>query len=743
MKYTEKLARRIEKEDGKIEYQKLIDHICGVSEFSEEFVSKFFLKNSGKILSILHDLGKYSDEFQDRIRGANIRVDHSTAGAIICDDLEKEFKGRGEYVIYKIFKYIIIGHHSGLLNYGTEMDDEGTISSRLNKRDILCDFSDWENEISIDDIKQINFSEEVLGFFKNNFSVQMLIRFLFSSLVDSDRLDAQRFVEGENSIVNSKKLMSLEEMLNVFNDFMKSKRLQESDNPINLIRNEIFNDCINKSRGDRGFYSLCVPTGGGKTLSSLGFALNHAKQNGHDRIIYSLPFTSIIEQNARVYSEIFGEENVLEHHCNFSFSNEIGEDEYSENQLKYKLAIENWDMPLIVTTNVQLFESMYSNKPSSVRKLHNIYNSIIILDEAQVIPNEYLKPCIKALEELVRNYSCTVLFCTATQPEFKKNGLIEDFDVVEIIDDTYKLFDDLKRVSGKFIGEKSVEDICNEMNSHKQVLTIVNTKKHAKEIFENLGDSEGNFHLSTNMYPNHRKEVIKIIRERLKNGEECRVVSTQLIEAGVDVDFPVVFRSIAGIDSIVQAAGRCNREGKQKNSTVYVFKPEEESHLGLGYLKLTSQIGEGIIDDFEDFLSIDAISKYFFELFIDTDHRQDKHKILKMINKHKKLEINYDFREINDEFRFIENLGAQVIVPINEGEKFLNILKYSNRGVKSVLRKLSGCSINIPNYILRELLRDGCVEQFSDDIFILKNIGMYDLKIGFDKDNLKNYEYII
>ncbi|EIA26061.1 CRISPR-associated helicase Cas3, partial [Candidatus Arthromitus sp. SFB-3] len=381
MKYTEKLARRIEKEDGKIEYQKLIDHICGVSEFSEEFVSKFFLKNSGKILSILHDLGKYSDEFQDRIRGANIRVDHSTAGAIICDDLEKEFKGRGEYVIYKIFKYIIIGHHSGLLNYGTEMDDEGTISSRLNKRDILCDFSDWENEISIDDIKQINFSEEVLGFFKNNFSVQMLIRFLFSSLVDSDRLDAQRFVEGENSIVNSKKLMSLEEMLNVFNDFMKSKRLQESDNPINLIRNEIFNDCINKSRGDRGFYSLCVPTGGGKTLSSLGFALNHAKQNGHDRIIYSLPFTSIIEQNARVYSEIFGEENVLEHHCNFSFSNEIGEDEYSENQLKYKLAIENWDMPLIVTTNVQLFESMYSNKPSSARKLHNIYNSIIILDE--------------------------------------------------------------------------------------------------------------------------------------------------------------------------------------------------------------------------------------------------------------------------------------------------------------------------------------------------------------------------
>lgn len=743
MKFEEKLARRIEKENEVIEYQKLIDHITGVSEFSEEHIGKFFLKNVGKVLALLHDLGKYSEEFQYRIRGENIRVDHSTAGAIICERLANEFKGSGEYVLYKIFQYIIIGHHSGLLNYGTEMDDEGTICARLNKRDELCDFSDWENDISIDDIKQINFSEEALKFFKNNFSIQMLIRFLFSALVDSDRLDAQRFSEGENSIINSKKLMNLGEMLKVFNDFMESKRSQSVDNPINLIRNKIFDDCVNKSKGGRGFYSLCVPTGGGKTLSSLAFALNHAKQNGHDRIIYSLPFTSIIEQNARVYSEIFGEENVLEHHCNFNYSNESSDDEYSEKQLKYKLATENWDMPLIVTTNVQLFESMYSNKPSSARKLHNIYNSIIILDEAQVIPNEYLKPCIKALEELVRNYSCTVLFCTATQPEFKKNGLIENFDVVEIIDDTYKLFDDLKRVSGKFIGKKSVEDICNEMNSHKQVLTIVNTKKHAKEIFENLGESEGNFHLSTNMYPNHRKEVIKIIRERLKNGEECRVVSTQLIEAGVDVDFPVVFRSIAGIDSIVQAAGRCNREGRRKESTVYVFKPAEDSYLGLGYLKLTSQIGEGIINDFEDFLSIDSISKYFLELFIDTDHRQDKHSILKIIDKHKKREINYNFREINDEFKFIENLGTQLIVPINGAEKYLNILKYSDKGIKTILRKLNGFSINIPDYILKELIKDGHVKQFSNDIFILKNLNMYDYMVGFDKDKLDSYDYVI
>ena len=746
MKFNEKFARKIEKENGRVEYQKLTDHIFGVSDFTEEFVNKFFLKNSGKILGLLHDLGKYSDEFQERIRGKNIKVDHSTAGAVVCDDLENEFKNnkKVEWLLYKIFKYAIIGHHSGLLNYGTKIDSEGTITARLNKRDgELCDFSDWKNEININDIRQLKFNEEVLKFFENNFSIQMLIRFLFSSLVDGDRLDAQKFSEGEKSIVSSKKLMSLNEMLNVFNTFMESKKLDGKDNPINLIRSKIFNDCVNKACGDRGFYSLCIPTGGGKTLSSLGFALNHAKKNGHDRIIYSLPFTSIIEQNAKVYSDIFGEENVLEHHCNFNFSNEIGENEYTDKQLKYRLATENWDMPLIVTTNVQLFESIYSNKPSSVRKLHNIYNSVIILDEAQVIPNEYLKPCIKALEELVKNYCCTVLICTATQPEFEKNGLIKNFDVIEIIDDTYKLFDDLKRVEGKFIGKQSVKDVCEKMNSYKQVLTIVNTKKHAKEIFENLSESEGNFHLSTNMYPNHRKEIIKTIKERLKNGEECRVVSTQLIEAGVDVDFPVVFRSIAGIDSIVQAAGRCNREGKRENSIVYVFKPDEQSYLGLGYLKLTSQIGEGIINKFDDILSIEAISKYFLELFNNTTHRQDKHSILDMIDKHKKTEINYDFEKISSEFKFIDNIGVQIIIPIGEGEKLLNSLKYSEKGIKSILRKLNGFSINIPNYVLRQLIKDDYIYQISDDIFALKNLQMYDYKLGFDKDKLESYEYII
>lgn len=769
--FIEKFARKTEFENGEVKYQKLIDHIEGVSNLTEEFVSKFFTKNVGKVLGLLHDLGKYSDEFQQRIRGENIRVDHSTAGAIICDKLEKEYskQKKVEALIFKILKYPIIGHHCGLLNYGASVDEDKTITSRLNKENDLCDFSEYKNEIPENEIRKIEFTKNEIEFFKNiilkndNFAMQMLIRFLFSSLVDADRLDAQKFSEGENSVVLNKNNMSLEKMLEIFNDFMEKKRESSEENKINKIRNEIFESCIKKSSGGIGIYSLCVPTGGGKTLSSLAFALNHGVKNSKDRVIYSLPFMSIIEQNAKVYSNIFGEENVLEHHCNFNFSNEFGGDDgnYSpgkiekdlkiqnstsekERKLKYKLSTENWDMPLIITTNVQFFESTYSSKTSSVRKLHNIFNSVIILDEAQVIPNEYLEPCTKVLEELVKNYNCTILICTATQPEFQKNGLIsENFKITEIIDDTQKLFEDLKRVEVKYIDKQNVLDICEKMNSYNQVLTIVNTKSHAKEIFENLEFSEGNFHLSTNMYPNHRRKAIEEIRERLSSGKECRVVSTQLIEAGVDVDFPVVFRSVAGIDSIIQASGRCNREGKRENSFVYVFSPEDSKHLGEGYLKLTAQTGMDVINTTENILSLEAISKYFSEIFFNTEDKLDKHGILKLINNFKAGHMNYDFESISNAFNLIESQGVPIIIPHGEAEKILNSIKNSSHSVRPLIRKLNSFSVNIPEKNLKYLIENGDVYELEEGIFVLKNLEMYDLKFGFDKNRAYQYDYVI
>lgn len=735
----EKFARKIENTFGEIKYQYLKDHITNVAENTEKFVNEFFCKNAGYILGLLHDLGKYSNEFQSRLMGINIKVDHSTAGAKVCHDIENDYKlsRKNEYVIFKAFKYAITGHHGGLLNHG--INAEGTLNNRLEKD--IPDFSDYlkELEINFDNIK---LSENEIKFFRDNFSIQMLIRFFFSALVDSDRLDAQKFSEGENSVVN-KTTLNLNEMLNIFNNFLVEIQKKSSNNPINSIRNKILNNCIDKSINKRGFYSLCVPTGGGKTISSLAFALNHAKHNKIKRIIYTLPFTSIIEQNAKVYADIFGEDNVLEHHCNFTFNNE-NEDSYSEKQLKYKLSTENWDMPLIITTTVQLFESMYSNKASNCRKLHNLYNSIIILDEAQVIPNEYLKPCMRALEELVKNYNCTVLFCTATQPEFSKNKLLsEEFSITEIINDTYKLFEDLKRVTAKFIGVQSVEEIKDKVNSYNQVLVIVNTKKHAKDIFSLLDDDDGNFHLSTNMYPNHRKSIIKEIRSRLKEGKTCRVISTQLIEAGVDVDFPVVFRSITGVDSIVQAAGRCNREGKLSSGNIYVFKPSDLSYLGLGYLKLTSQIGESIVKESTDILSIESISKYFYALYNHTNHRLDKQNILSTINKYKKHELNFDFQDIARDFKFINNEGTQIVISTEESNKLLNNLKKDPFSVKKTLRKLTGYSVNVPEHNFKELLKNNYLDEIIEGIFVLNNKNMYDFKLGFDKDRTEDYDYII
>ena len=743
MNSNTKYARRID-DYGEIRYQTLIDHIQGVSKYTEEFVQKFFVKNTGKILGYLHDLGKYSEEFQKRIRGENIKVDHSTAGAVVCDEIERDFisNKNKEYIVYKILKYCIVGHHSGLMNHGNQFDIDSTLVSRLKKRhDQLCDFSDWKKEIDIEELKKIIITKNEIRYFNSNFSIQMLIRFLFSSLVDGDRLDAQTFSEGEKNI--NCEHINLSSMLDIFNEYMNEKRKNNNGKIINEIRNSIFKQCEGKSINSRGFFSLCVPTGGGKTLSSLAFALNHAKINGHERIVYSLPFTSIIEQNAKVYSDIFGEDNVLEHHCNFNFKDFINENDYSEKQIKYKLLTENWNIPLIVTTNVQLFESMYSNKPSSARKLHNLYNSIIILDEAQVIPNEYLKPCMMALEELVRNYNCTVLFCTATQPEFQKNGLLSnEFTITEIIDDTRELFNNLKRVEYEFIGVKSTEEICSKIDSLNQVLVIVNTKKHARDIFSKLSKSDGTFHLSTNMYPNHRKEIISEIRERLNSGKECKVISTQLIEAGVDVDFPVVFRSIAGVDSIVQAAGRCNREGLRPNSFVYVFKPEDPIYLGMGYLKTTAQIGEYILDKFNS-LSIDSISAYFDELFNNTKYTHDEHGIIDLINKYKNHETNYDFKEIIDRFKFINNVGIQIIIPIGEACNIIKRLKFANKGAGKILRKLNGYSINVPEFVFKDLVKNNFIHEEIEGIYVLDNLCMYDNKLGFDKDSLGNYEYVI
>ncbi|MBU3812179.1 MAG: CRISPR-associated helicase Cas3', partial [Candidatus Niameybacter stercoravium] len=496
-----------------------------------------------------------------------------------------------------------------------------------------------------------------------------------------------------------------------------------------------------KAQGRRGFYSLTVPTGGGKTLSSLGFALYHAVANEQKRVIYTIPFTSIIEQNAEVFARVLGRNNVVEHHSNY-------ENPYKtkEELLKFQLAQENWYEPIIVTTNVQFFETLFSNKPSKVRKLHNISNSIIILDEIQSIPNKYIKPCLAALNELVINYDCTIVLCSATQPEYDKNKLfLEEVKIEEIIDDPQKLFKELRRTKEYYIGHQTIEDLAERLQSEEQALCIVNTKKHAKDLFEMLGQEDNHFHLSTHMYPVHRKEVISQIKELLQEGMPCKVISTQLIEAGVDIDFPKVYRSLSGIDSIVQAGGRCNREGKLEQGEVYVFKPEEK-YIGKEYLALTAAIGEMCIGVQEDFLGLESISHYFSQLFDITTQKLDAYNVLGICEAslENPKDIRIAFEDLADNFKFIQNEGYPIIIPDTEQvEILLDQIKYS-KNPKGLLRKLAPYTVTVKKYELDALKEYGALNIIEGNLLVLNDLNFYDHKLGL-VITLKedDFEYVI
>lgn len=533
--------------------QSIKEHLEGTAERAGEFAEKFGKKEWGYCCGMLHDIGKYSEEFQRKIQeDTNDRVDHATAGAQVC-------KERGGY--YSILSYCIAGHHAGLPDYGnTAMSS--SLCGRWKKR--ICDYHAYKDEIKIPklDTDPIVFSKD-----RNmDFALGTFIRMLYSCLVDADFLDTESFMKNGDTGRNSGE--SMETLQNRLEKHISEWLKNTDTDTINGRRTEILKNCIKEGKQKEGIFRLTVPTGGGKTLASLAFALEHAVKNHKDRIIYVIPYTSIIEQNAQVFREILGEDNVLENHCNVDY-------ESSEEFKPMQLASENWDKPVVVTTNVQFFESLFANKSSKCRKLHNIANSVVILDEAQMLPMDYLKPCTAMLQELVDGYRTSIVLCTATQPTldafFRENALIKE--LCPRMEEQFQFF---QRVNYQNLGKIRWDDLLEKLKRENNALCIVNTKKAAQMIYKEI-DGEGIYHLSTSMYPKHRKRVLKEIRERLKNNEKCIVISTSLVEAGVDLDFVRVYRQIAGLDSMIQAAGRCNREGKRKlsESMVYIFDLEE------------------------------------------------------------------------------------------------------------------------------------------------------------------------
>lgn len=707
--------------DGKPEeeWQLLKDHLENTSFLAAHFAERFGAGFFGRTAGLFHDVGKYSEEFQRRLRGDSLRVDHSTAGA--REVIEQYGKAYG-----RLLAYVIAGHHAGLPDYGTTVDLD-SLCYRLQKPSDT-EWKQYKVEINNLPTRQPLLIESL----SNNpgFSLQLFIRFIYSCLVDADFLDTEAFFDSKKSSfrVNDTDLTSLEQKIQSHLGVLTK---QASNTPVNQWRKHILEHCQSKANLDRGLFTFTVPTGGGKTLSSLAFALKHAITHKMDRVIYIIPYTSIIEQNAAVFRHILGSENVLEHHSNFSFL-DFQDENWTPEQYSLNLATENWDAPIIVSTNVQFFESLFAAKNSRCRKVHNIANSVVILDEAQMLPTEFLKPCLLALSELVQNYNCSVILCTATQPAVS-TLLPEGFNTVELAPDPQEIYQKFKRVNISNLGFQTDGELATKIEGHDQVLCIVNTRKHASKLFELTKGKDAVYHLSALMYPVHRSQKLKTIHEALAIGRPCRVISTQLIEAGVDVDFPVVYRAIAGLDSIAQAAGRCNREGHLSSGQVYLFDPESHGKLG-GWFKETAAVAEMVMRKYSDPLSLRAVEEYFSQLFDFEGQRLDKHEILRRIEEQSR-DLAFPFREIADIFHIIDENTFAVIIP--REEECLKILDEARwRGATlQASRALQRYTVQVYQNEFHKLLQGKAIENVAGKYSILRDLSLYSEDRGLVVDD--------
>lgn len=711
----------------KSEWQLLKTHLSDTARKAKKFGEDAGVGDLAHTTALLHDIGKYSRAFQARLDGNGRKVDHATAGA---REVLKLFNKNGlEKNLATMLSYCIAGHHTGLPDYGdpTDVDGTGTLLSRVEKKR-LEDYSAYRTEI---DPASLVLNGRKLKTSNEAFSVAFMTRMIFSALVDADFQDTETFMQQEEKPRGGH--ASIDMLCETFNN-----AIQKFDNPqgeINKKRTETLKACKEGAELDQGFFTLTIPTGGGKTLASMAFALNHAKRHGLKRVIYVIPFTSIIEQNAGVFKEYLGVDNVLEHHSNFDWKkgnktdSDEADDETKEVLDKLKLASENWDIPIVVTTNVQFFESLFANRSSNCRKLHNIAKSVIIFDEAQMLPREYLDPCMLGVKELVTNYGASAVFCTATQPAL--NQRLPNVTFTELAPDSQALFDFYKRVEVKNIGKTADVDLLEKINSHEQALCIVNTRRHAKGLFDQL-DMDGSYHLSTLMCPTHRKQVLEEVRGRLKEGKPCRVISTQVMEAGIDVDFPVGFRALAGLDSIIQAAGRVNREMKRDASNVYVFDPETPFIKRTPiFIKQGAAFAESVIRKFDGQVdSKAAIEEYFNSLYyVQSKGAFDVKKILSRFDNG----IEFGFKKAAEDFRMIDRSTVSIVIPYNEEAKSLIDGARNHPYPFTFARQLQMYTVNIYEKEFEKLQSKGVIETVNDTYQVLAEASMkefYNEKTG-------------
>lgn len=716
----------------------LKDHLQSVAELAKDFADSFNSSSWGYVLALAHDLGKSTLAWQQYIRSKSgyqqednnlSMVDHSSPSAKIVEDFFSGLPGR-------ILSYGIAGHHAGLPDF---RGSQASLLFRLQQAEETVKMIPNEYLELLDNLGNL---VPPCTFKPDSLELSLWIRMLFSCLVDADFLDTEKYMNPEayKNRSGSNSISNLLEKFNVHMEKLITINPTKGQSPVYQMRQQVLFDCREAAKLSPGLFSLTVPTGGGKTLASLGFALEHAQRFKKRRIIYVIPYTSIIEQTADVFRTALGDTDVIEHHSNF-------DKDYTSP--KIRLASENWDAPIIVTTNVQFFESLFASRPSRCRKLHNIVNSVVIFDEAQMFSYEYLKPILQSLKILDEQYKMTLLFCTATQPAFEKQNIFPEFPgfekgtIREIVQDVPALYTKLRRVEVDVsdIGNvKSWEQLAKELCGFRTVLCIVSDRRSCSELFQLM--PEGTFHLSALMCPQHRSEKIAQIKGKLKRGESVRVVSTQLIEAGVDIDFPVVYRSIAGLDSIAQAAGRCNREGKleevgQKGKVILFMSPRRPP---VGALRKAAEITLRLIQqDNLDYLEPSIYRSFFTELYWKSNSLDIKD--ICGLLKPEFPELSIQFRTASKSFSLIDDSKTRsILIPYGKGQELINQLKKTEidpqSKAKVLFRKLQRYSVSVYINQFQALLKQGSLIEVYPEVFALNCIVEYHDEKGLIVDGI-------
>ncbi|PGP64798.1 CRISPR-associated helicase/endonuclease Cas3 [Bacillus cereus] len=791
--------------------QTVEEHLLGVKELAETYGEKIGIKHLAGLAGMLHDLGKYTNGFRTYIleavnnpespskRGS---VDHSTAGGKLLYQFfhtENIIPHKG--IIAEIVGNSIISHHGYLQDF-LNPDLESAYLNRVRDKE-LSEFDMTKQFFFKYVMSEIDFHEYVdkatveldsflLKESPENAEKQLmfLTKFIFSTLIDADRTNTRLFEEEKSieSVINSGELFNkyYERLMIKINSF---KKQQNANNPINILRAEMSDQCDQFAERPSGIYTLSIPTGGGKTLASLRYALKHAKLHNKKRIIYVVPYTTIIEQNAEEVRKILEDEaNILEHHSNIveeSNENDESEDGIINVHQKLKLAKDNWDSPIIFTTMVQFLNVFYAKGSRNTRRLHNLSEAIIIFDEVQKVPISCVSLFNQALNFL-KTYSCSSLvLCTATQPalDFVEQKLdintdseminnldyvIESFKRVEIID---------KATNETFNKNKLTAFIHKKIEEVQSILIILNTKSVVRDLYIQLQSQELNipiYHLSTTMCAAHRQKILEEIRKRLNDGKKIICISTQLIEAGVDVSFECVIRSLSGLDSIAQAAGRCNRHGEKGMQNVYVIDYEEENLSRLKEIKIGKKITKKILTDLKrnnkshggHILSREAMKRYFKEYYTEFESdlnyfipklKKNMTELLSVpriensyrtayLHKHAKKEIPLfivnSYRTAAEHFNVIDNLTTSVIVPYEEGKDIIAELNGSNsiKDLSRLLRKAQQYTVNLFDYEKEQLIKnDGLVYYLDGKILALKE-SAYSDEYGLNAHNESTFK---